>query len=357
MNLTFPSVKKLPLILHTMAWAILFIIPIYLITSGSDRDAFFLIRVYSRTIVYALIFYLNYFWLVPRFFFSGKKKSYFLSAALLILITFFALEGANKYIFPERPEEKRISDEFRKLAKENKFKPNNFYIYDYLMTSFLITGFSLGLRFSDKLIQNEKQRKELEKERLHSELAFLKNQISPHFFFNTLNNIYSLIEINTADAQKSILKLSKLMRYLIYESEHGNTQLSREIDFMNNYIDLMKLRINNKVDLKVSFPEKFTDISISPLLFVPFIENAFKHGVSYRDPSFIHVSLEIKDREIVFACNNSIVRHKDDSPSDDSGIGLENVKKRLQLLYPQKHLLTIDVTNQSFSVLLKIETA
>ena len=135
--------------------------------------------------------------------------------------------------------------------------------------------------------------KETEKEKLNSELAFLKNQISPHFFFNTLNNIYSLISINAEDSQKAVLKLSKLMRYLLYESEQGNTKLSNEIDFMNNYIDLMKLRMNDKVDLTVSFPKKYEDKNIPPLLFIPFIENAFKHGISYREKSFIDINMMV----------------------------------------------------------------
>jgi len=201
-------------------------------------------------------------------------------------------------------------------------------------------------------MENEKQRKELEKERLNSELAFLKNQISPHFFFNTLNNIYSLVQINTDDAQKSILKLSKLMRYLLYETEHGNIQLSQEIEFMMNYLDLMKLRLTQKVELNVSFPVKYKDISIPPLLFIPFIENALKHGVSYRDRSFIHILMEVNDQEIIFSCSNSIVTKTEETA--DSGIGLENIKKRLALLFPLKHSLKITQADASFQVDLRI---
>jgi len=201
-------------------------------------------------------------------------------------------------------------------------------------------------------MENEKQRKELEKERLNSELAFLKNQISPHFFFNTLNNIYSLVQINTDDAQKSILKLSKLMRYLLYETEHGNIQLSQEIEFMMNYLDLMKLRLTQKVELSVSFPVKYKDISIPPLLFIPFIENALKHGVSYRDRSFIHILMEVNDQEIIFSCSNSIVTKTEETA--DSGIGLENIKKRLALLFPLKHSLKITQADASFQVDLRI---
>jgi LytS/YehU family sensor histidine kinase len=208
---------------------------------------------------------------------------------------------------------------------------------------------------SNRFLQNEKEKKELEKDRLNSELAFLKNQISPHFFFNTLNNIYSLVQINTDDAQQSILKLSKLMRYLLYETEHGNIQLSQEIEFMKNYLDLMKLRLTSKVDLKISFPEKYTDISIPPLLFIPFVENALKHGISYRDPSFVHIHLEMNNNQLLFTCNNSIASHTEHrEETSDSGIGLENIKKRLMLLFPDKHTLQINQADQTFQVQLKI---
>ncbi|MDP4185060.1 MAG: histidine kinase, partial [Bacteroidota bacterium] len=210
-----------------------------------------------------------------------------------------------------------------------------------------------GLRFSEKLNENEKERKEAEKEKLNSELAFLKNQISPHFFFNTLNNIYSLIEINTVDAQKAVLKLSKLMRYLLYESEQGDSKLSSEIEFMKAYVDLMRLRLNEKVELLVSFPDEFDDVLIPPLLLIPFIENAFKYGISYRDKSFIYLSLQVNNKELVFFCSNSL--NNNAGNETHSGIGLENVKKRLNLLFPEKHSISINQKENSFDVLLKID--
>jgi LytS/YehU family sensor histidine kinase len=207
----------------------------------------------------------------------------------------------------------------------------------------------------EKLKENEKKQKELEKEKLNSELAFLKNQVSPHFFFNTLNNIYSLIGIDGPTAQDSVLKLSKLMRYLLYESEHGETQMSHEIDFMNNYIDLMKLRLSQRVELQIDFPEEFSDFTIPPLLFVPFIENAFKHGVSSRDRSFIIIRLEIENLHIRFTAENSIGKGHQASDMQHSGIGLENVRKRLGLLFPWKHELLIEETEKIFRVDLNIQ--
>jgi len=348
--------KKLVLILHIAAWSVLFFIPVYLFSLETKPDVFFMSRVYVRTFIFALIFYLNFFFLIPRLLFKQKKLTYYFSAALLIAVLYLANMQVNR-IINDQPGFQPQKVEFDKLKKEFKFIPKHPWrldVYNFIFTSVLISGFSIGLRMAGRYNENEKQRKEMEKEMLNSELAFLKNQISPHFFFNTLNNIYSLIEINAADAQKAILQLSKMMRYMLYESEQGNTLLSKEIEFMRNYVELMKLRLTNKVDLQVRFPEKFDDFSIPPLLFIPFIENAFKHGVSYREASFINILLTADHREIHFECRNSAGSGKEDNPKENSGIGLENVRKRLTLLFPEKHKLDIYQTGETFTVKLGI---
>ena len=352
--MSFFSGKKLSILLHILAWAIFIILPLYFLIYYYQLDSTFIYRAYVQNFIYVLIFYINYFWLIPKFFIKGNKAKYFLTAISLIIVFYFCIEITNTYVFKNPPQDKRIEAEYNKLPKEIRMPkpPKQWHIYNYLFISSLLTGFCLGLKLTNKYMENEKQRKELEKERLNSELAFLKNQISPHFFFNTLNNIYSLVQINTDDAQKSILKLSKLMRYLLYETEHGNIQLSQEIEFMMNYLDLMKLRLTQKVELSVSFPVKYKDVSIPPLLFIPFIENALKHGVSYRDRSFIHILMEVNDQEIIFSCSNSIVTKTEETA--DSGIGLENIKKRLALLFPLKHSLKITQADASFQVDLRI---
>lgn len=350
MKVSIFSGYKLRISLHVFAWLILFILPAYFLFIGSGIDKFFYVTFYSQTLSYALIFYLNYFFLLPNFFFRKKKILYFVTAAILVFGLFYLLEEFNHYFLFD--EQNRFGEVVKQVLQENKIPkpPKNWHVFNFIFTSFLISGFAMGLRFYDKLSENEKEKKESERERLNSELALLKNQVSPHFFFNTLNNIYSLVEINTEDAQKSILQLSKLMRYLLYESEHGNTQLSREIDFMKNYIQLMRLRVNNKVNLIVDFPEQFSDVSIPPLLFISFIENAFKHGISYRDKSFIEIRLKTGGAKIEFECVNSINAHREESIVTGSGIGLENVKKRLALLFPQSHNLMITEDKDTYKV-------
>lgn len=359
MKLNLLSNKKLPIVLHILAWGIIVIIPRYLINTYGDGNNHFLYQFYANTAIYGLIFYLNYLWLVPRFFFKENKLWYFLAAATLISILYLLMWYLNDVVFFDKEREQQIAKVMEELSKgKDKIKPpiEQFRIYNYFYTSILICGFSLGLGVLIKLSQNEQERKELEKEKLNSELAFLKNQVSPHFFFNTLNNIYSLIGIDTEEAQDAVLKLSKLMRYLLYESEHGESKLNAEIDFMNHYIDLMKLRLNKKVELAISLPEKNTDLSIPPLLFIPFIENAFKHGVSYREHSFINIKMTVAGSKITFYSKNSIGTSSQKTDGQHSGIGLQNVKKRLNLLFPEQHKLKICHNEKDFRVELELET-
>ena len=252
-------------------------------------------------------------------------------------------------------EQNRISPQGEGATPARPGPPfRGMHLYNFGFTSLFLIFFSLGLRVLERQSKIEELQQETEKEKLNSELAFLKSQISPHFFFNTLNNIYSLISINAEDSQKAVLKLSKLMRYLLYDSEQGKTMLSSEIDFMNNYIDLMKLRMSEKVKLSVSFPEKYEDKNIAPLLFVPFIENSFKHGISYREKSFINISMEINDKSIIFKCVNSLQKGNENNGTEHNGIGLENVRKRLNLLFPESHDLKINKSENEFEVLLEI---
>ncbi len=368
MKAPFSGGMKIKPLLHLLAWIILLGLPLYFIKRWQvDKDFTWLY--YINILISGIIFYANYLVLIPKFFFSKKRYKYFLSVIVLIACFFLVSDISDKMIF-KYVHGKVYTERIIRQGEENRqpgSPPGSRYLnrppfrqmhlFNYTINSIFLVFFSLGLRILERQAHIEKFQKELEKEKLNSELAFLKNQISPHFFFNTLNNIYSLISINAEDSKKAVLKLSKLMRYLLYESEHGNTRLSNEIDFMINYIDLMKLRVNNKVDLKVSFPEKYEDLNIPPLLFIPFIENAFKHGISYRGKSFIDISMLSAKDSITFRCTNSLVEKKESTDNGHSGIGLENVSKRLNLLFPGKHDLKINRSEKAFEVLLYINFA
>jgi two-component system LytT family sensor kinase len=360
--------KKIQIFLHLLAWTILLVLPLYFIKQlevGKD----FVWLYYLNATTSGIIFYTNYLVLVPKFFFESRKHRYYFSVFFLLAILYIFSDRSSELVFKYVPG--RVNNELANTQEAGRSisgppKPDVIFgrppfrqkhFVNYVFQSLFLIFFSMGLRVLERHSLTEKLQKELEKEKLNSELAFLKNQISPHFFFNTLNNIYSLIGINAEDSQKAVLKLSKLMRYLLYESEQGNTRLSSEIDFMNNYIDLMKLRMNEKILLTVSFPENYEDISIPPLLFVPFIENAFKHGISYREKSFIEISMLSNRNALTFKCTNSLNMTKEESQTGHSGIGLENVRKRLNLIFPGKHDLKITKTDSAFEIVLNINFA
>ncbi len=355
---TVSNKRFIQILLHLSAWLFLIILPQIIINRYWGNSDFIDWRFYFSALVFGFIFYVNYLWLIPRYYFRKNKLTYFIFAAILIVLVYFADNSMGRQFHnPERDE--KIAEAFEKLrSEEDHSRPpfRLFQAYYFLVMGISITGFSLGLKMIERYSATEKRQKELEKEKLNSELAFLKNQVSPHFFFNTLNNIYSLVEINSEDAQEAILKLSKLMRYLLYESEHGESLLTDEIEFMKHYVDLMQLRVSKKVDISIDLPEENTDLKIPPLLFIPFIENAFKHGISYRDKSFIKVTMSAENGKISFMCVNSVASDKKEKHDENhSGIGLENVKKRLALLFPAKHVLNISSDSDVFTVSLEIE--
>lgn len=351
--------KGLPVLLHATGWLILFIIPQFLISGGLFKDERTTQVVLFNTLVFVVLFYANYFLLVPRL---AQKKKWFaflvLAAALIVLMGYASGKFYENLFAPPREVRERISETEPRPERDNRSprRGGGMALYNFFITSFLVSGFAVGIRYAESAVRKEEEIKELEREKLNSELALLKNQVSPHFFFNTLNNIYSLIEINREDAREAVLSLSKMMRYMLYESEQGNTRLSNEIDFMKGYIDLMKLRLNERVRLSVSFPEDYVDQDLPPLLFIPFIENAFKHGVSAVGTSFIDIALGVEDGLITFIASNSVVGKSSDGPQVASGIGLDNVRKRLALLYPGRHDLRIDNQESVFTVKLTVRS-
>jgi two-component system, LytTR family, sensor kinase len=351
--------NKLIILLHVLVWLLILILPFYFILYNSDFEKKMFLNAYLQLISYALIFYIHYFILIPKLFFKNKRLIYFLSGFALIIILVFSVENYTRpprFMHHDPPSfDKMIPPPPNEGEHQHEPPTRNIPLFNFFITSLLVSGFSLGLRFYGKLAQNEKLQKEAEKEKLNSELTFLKNQMNPHFFFNTMNNIYALVQSNPDDAAKAIHTLSKLMRYMLYESEQGNTTLSNEIAFINNYLDMVRLRLSKKVELSIHLPKDYTDIHIPPLLFIPFIENAFKHGVSYKEKSFINIIMKVEQNQINFICNNSSFLTNENELMSDSGIGLENITKRLNLLFPNTHKLTITQTANMFSVNLSLQ--
>jgi LytS/YehU family sensor histidine kinase len=216
----------------------------------------------------------------------------------------------------------------------------------------LVIGFDTGLRMIFRWTKLEQEKTLLEKENVQNQLAFLRTQISPHFFMNTLNNIHAQIDIDTEEAKESIIKLSKLMRHLLYESQDEKTLLKKELEFIKSYVNLMKLRFSDKVKIKLLVPDQIPEKEIPPLLFTSVIENAFKHGISYSSASYINIRIDILEDELQVEIANSKTAQKNEK--DNNGIGLENTRKRLELLYPAKYTFRVIDNDEDFTVLISV---
>ena len=218
----------------------------------------------------------------------------------------------------------------------------------------LMMGMNIGIKVYFRQRDDREKMAHLEKENLEQQLEYLKYQINPHFFMNTLNNIHALVDIDPEKAKTTILELSKMMRFVLYEGNKKGVPLDREVAFLQNYITLMKLRYTDKVRISVSLPPSLPNKEIPPLMFITFVENAFKHGVSYRQASFIEVAIDLQQAErdtLVFTCRNSRIPKEDDK---HGGVGLANVKKRLQLIYGDSYSLDISDETDTYTVRLTL---
>ncbi|WP_084017388.1 sensor histidine kinase [Moheibacter sediminis] len=242
------------------------------------------------------------------------------------------------------------------MMQINPFVGKGYYDKIIPILDLLLIAIGIILTISKKWQNEQKRRQELEQERLSSELTYLKAQINPHFFFNTLNNIYSYTLVDGDIARKAISNLSKMMRYVLYDSQTHTTTLIKEIEFIKDYIDLMKLRVTDKVKIETSFNFTNKDIPIAPMLFLPFVENAFKHGISTIEDCFIEIKLIQNGNNLTLEVINSLLS-KRQSLDESNGIGLVNTKRRLDLLYAGKYELIAEPTeNGTFEVKLKIDT-
>jgi two-component system LytT family sensor kinase len=229
----------------------------------------------------------------------------------------------------------------------------SFFYHEFLNKSFLIILLYVNCFYLlPRLYRSEKQKKILENERLNAELNFLKLQINPHFLFNTLNSIYSQAHFRSEQTEHSILKFSRIMRYVLYDSAADKIPLSQDLEYISNYIDLQKLRLSKNITIAYDVTGPVNGLSIAPLLLITFIENAFKHGISYTAPSEIKIAIAVTGNELSLTVGNAITRS---SRETAGGVGLINARRRLDVLYPGRHLLDVVENAHLYIVNLKIE--
>ena len=218
-----------------------------------------------------------------------------------------------------------------------------------------LLGLNLGVKLFFKSEQDRENLQQLEKEKMYLQLQYLKFQINPHFFMNTLNNIQVLIDLDAEKAKASLRDLSVMMRFVLYEGDKDWVSIKKDIEFLRNYIKLMQLRYTDQLTVTIDIPDELPDIAIPPLVFPTFVENAFKHGVSYKHNSFITIMFDVEDKMLIFGCINS-KPHEDrakDMPRQ-GGVGLVNVKRRLDLIYGNRYSLEIKDNDEAYNVLLRL---
>jgi len=338
--------------MHLLAWALLgFVLVFYQPLSwGVSLPAVFWVKQFLNFGLLVALFYFNSHYLVPRYLLKNRIFVFILWVIALVVLMLMVSKLADQQLEIRRHME-RIMPRPRHRGGP---KPRHLIDGILLMTTLLIMGVSTSMAVIQRWQADARLHDAVEKQNITSELALLKAQINPHFFFNTLNTIYGLIVQNQEVAQDAVHRLSKLMRYHLYDSNERYVPLRKEIEFMIHYIDLMKLRITPNVSVQYKFQEVKHDIMVAPLLFIPLIENSFKHGVHLNKPSEIVMTLEvIHQKQIVFYIRNTSFPKKENDQSG-SGIGLENLKKRLNLLYPERYTFVAEESGAYFDCTLTI---
>ncbi len=286
-----------------------------------------------------IIAYLNYLFLLPRFLKNKKLWKYVLEFSIPFLILIVIKINLIR----------NLVDGY--AHREWYFYTNIYIIHTAVITLFIVI-FVAMLRFAVDWFEFEARTREIENERLNAELKFLRAQINPHFLFNTLNNIYYLAYKQSPNTTVVVDKLSQMMRYMIYETNQPKVLLTREIEYMKNYISLESLRLNDQIPIHFEIKGNTEQIEIAPLILITFLENAFKHGINGNTPdTWIEIHLEIKDHQCIFLVKNSKLNREESSLDNYStGIGLKNVKRRLELNYSGKYELKFEDEPRSFLV-------
>lgn len=334
---------RFEVIIHLLVWVLLFFLP-YAFTVGAGRpwNELF-VHFWMQLVLLAAIFYINYFLLISRWLFSGRKWLFFVINLVIIALFVWARHeiialNMESLDIPRRPRDRPIV---------------SMYYIDFLI--YLIpVAFAIAIHSGKRLVKMEDLRKEAYSIKLQSELQHLKYQLQPHFFFNSLNNIYGLVDTEPEKAKQTVHSLSKLMRHLLQNSEAESIFLADEIDFLNKYITLMTLRQSKDTKVECHFPSGTENIKIAPLLFVPIVENAFKHGVAATRPSRLFFELRMTGDGLIFRSENYNFPKSPDDMSG-SGIGIENLRKRLAILYGDDYSLSTGVQGDLYTVTLSLK--
>jgi two-component system LytT family sensor kinase len=344
--------KLRPILLHVFFWTCFLALPLLLGPNSASNNS----REIERHFQWNMFFVVFGLFNIPLFYFNTefllikvlKKRGIliyilFLLAALILMLWFH--EELFKWFFPEMTN--------RMGSRGNGFRRGTSLRIVFQLL--FIVAIGISYRFLSDNMKDQEVKKEEENERLKSELSFLRSQISPHFMFNVLNSIVSLSRRKPEMVEPVVIKLSELMRYMIYETNDSKVSIDKEFNYLESYIELQRLRFGN--DIKIDFKHQLNSIpsSIEPMLLIPFVENAFKHGVGMVENPSIEIELTDDRKALFFSVSNKVSKQNSEKKDENSGIGLANVRRRLELLYPDKHELTIHEKADSYHIELKIK--
>jgi len=361
-------------IIYTLMWIALYLSPVmglYMRMSGNphiDFSWYEILNAWKFNTVWLVLFAIHNFLLAPLLIIKRRTWLYTALVVALLVATMFTLSvirpsNSKMRHAPQRSEccehdcmnaemmaSKQQPPPMREGGLLVMFRPGEVVLF---FGGLLLMGMNLGVKLYFRSQEDADILSQIEKHALERQLQYLKYQVNPHFLMNTLNNIHALVDIDPERAKASIVELSKLMRYVLYEGNNRLTPLSREVQFLNNYVRLMSMRYSDNVSIGLDVPEVLPDSMLPPLLLVIFVENAFKHGISYRTKSFVEISLQPHGDRLLFSCRNS----RQQKPQDENmkgGVGLSNVRRRLDLLFPGNYTLDIKEQEDTYTVYLDI---
>lgn len=361
-------------IIYTLMWIALYLSPVmglYMRMSGNPHIVFSwdeILNAWKFYTVWIVLFAIHNYLLAPLLIIKRRTWLYTALVVALLVATMFTLSAmrpshSKMRHAPQRSEccehdcmdaemmaSKLQPPPMREGGPLMMFGPGEVVIF---FGGLLLMGMNLGVKLYFRSQEDADILSQIEKHALERQLQYLKYQVNPHFFMNTLNNIHALVDIDPERAKASIVELSKLMRYVLYEGNNRLTPLSREVQFLRNYVQLMSMRYTGNVSISLDVPEVLPDSMLPPLLLVIFVENAFKHGISYRTKSFVEISLQPHGDRLLFSCRNSRPEIKHDE-NMKGGVGLSNVRRRLDLLFPGNYTLDIKEQEDTYTVHLDI---
>lgn len=391
---------RLENLVYLALWGILFTAPVlslYVRSASMDGVTFEwtdVLMVWKPFSVYLLLFLVHNFLLAPMLVVRRRHVLYF--SAVTVIIALFTLYQCNTR--PMVPEEPKMELRDRPPHMDDGMTPPHFDDemappeprepkpqhsspshprtlspsrppaiigeHDIVAIVVLILMFAanLGLKFYFKTRSDHERLEHIERENLEQQMEYLKYQLNPHFLMNTLNNIHALIDIDSQQAQEAVIQLSKILRYVLYDSNRPLVSMSKEVEFMKNYVRLMRMRYTDRLRFTVSQPDDGQGVMVAPLLFISFVENAFKHGVSYQEESFIDISGKrytdaSGHNRLLWTCRNSKHQRQHQEQTAvprQGGVGMDNVRKRLDLIYGKDYTLGVNETDDTYEVILDI---